>query len=122
MPKFIISFGARAFDHIPNEELPAVADAAHAVVREILNADVYVLAGGLEHRRSSIVAIDGTVTDGPEPEVISGVTIVEVPSRQEALKWAAKIAIACRCAQEVWEIRHDAELEAMLHQQADKME
>jgi hypothetical protein len=116
MPKFIISFAASAFDHTPNEEMPAIADAAHAVIQEILRAGVYVLAGGLENRKSSIVAIDGTVTDGPEPEIIGGVTVVEVPSREEALKWAAKMAIACRCAQEVWEIGHDPELEAMLQQ------
>jgi hypothetical protein len=32
-----------------------------------------------------------------------------VPSRNEALKWAAKIAAACRCAQEVREIMYDPE-------------
>jgi hypothetical protein len=114
MSKFIISFGPSAMDHIPHEDMPAVADAAHAVVQEILNAGVYVVAGGLENRSSSIVATDGIVTDGPQPEAISGITIVEVSSREEALKWAAKIAAACRCAQEVWEIGDDPELEAML--------
>ena len=114
MSKFIISFGANAMDHVPDEDMPAVADAAHAVVQEILNAGVYVLAGGLEHRNASIVATNGTVTDGPEPEAIGGVTIVEVPTREEALEWAAKIAVACRCAQEVWEIGNDPELEATL--------
>jgi len=39
-----------------------------------------------------------------------------VPSREEALQWAAKIAIACRCAQEVREIGADPELDAMLRQ------
>ena len=116
MSKFIISFGTSAMNHIPDEDMPAVADAAHAVVQEILNAGVYVLAGGLDNQRSSIVATDGTVTDGPEPEVIGGVTVVEVSSREEALEWAAKIAVACRCAQEVWAIRHDLELETMIHQ------
>jgi len=38
------------------------------------------------------VATDGTVTDGPNPDFISGITIVDVPSREEALKWAAKHA------------------------------
>jgi hypothetical protein len=28
----------------------------------------------------------------------------DVPSREEALEWAAKIAVACRCAQEVREL------------------
>jgi hypothetical protein len=33
---------------------------------------------------------------------------------REALRWAAKIAIACRCAQEVRAIGADPELDAML--------
>ena len=73
-------------------------------------------AGGLEDRPASIVATDGTVTDGPYPEAIGGFTIVEVPSREEALAWAAKIAVACRCAQEVREVGFDPELDAMLRQ------
>lgn len=116
MAKFMISFGVNAMNHIPDDEIPEVAKAAHAVVQEIINADVFVLAGGLEAKRASLVAIDGTVTEGPEPEAIGGVTIVDVPNREEALEWAAKIAVACRCAQEVWEIGYDPELEAMLKQ------
>jgi hypothetical protein len=115
MTRYLISFDAHAMDHIPDEDMPAVAKAAHAVVQEALNAGVYLLAGGLE-RRASIVATDGTVTDGPYPEAIGGVTVVEVPSREEALEWAAKIAVACRCAQEVWEFGPDPELDAMLSQ------
>jgi len=30
-----------------------------------------------------------------------------VPSREDALAWAAKNAGACRCAQEVWEFMPD---------------
>ena len=56
------------------------------------------------------------VTDGPYPEAIGGLTVVEVPSREEALKWAAKIAVACRCAQEVREFGPDPELDEMLRQ------
>ena len=58
----------------------------------------------------------GAVTDGPYPEAIGGYTLVDVPSREEALQWAAKIAVACRCAQEVREIGPDPELTAMLRQ------
>ena len=107
MTRYLISFGAHAMDHIPDEDMPAVAKAAHAAVQEAVNAGVFVCCGGLEHQRASIVATDGTVTDGPYPEVISGLTVVEVPSREEALKWAAKIAASCRCAQEVREIMFD---------------
>ena len=48
------------------------------------------------------------------PEAIGGFTVVDVPSREEGLHWAAKIAVACRCAQEVQEIGADPELDAML--------
>ena len=33
--------------------------------------------------------------------------VIEVPSREAALEWAAKIAVACRCAQEVREFMPD---------------
>ena len=35
------------------------------------------------------------------------ITIIDVPSREEALQWATKIAVACRCAQEVREFGPD---------------
>jgi hypothetical protein len=114
MTKYVISFGAHAMDHIPDEEMSAVATAGHAVIQEAIDAGVYVLAGGLEDQRASIVAPDGTVSDGPYPEFVSGITVVEVPSREEALRWAAKIAVACRCDQEVRAIGRDPELDAML--------
>ncbi len=103
-------------DHIPGDDAPAVAGAAHAVVQEAVNAGVFVSAGGLEIQPASIAATDGAVTDGPYPEAIGGFTLIDVPSREEALQWAAKIAVACRCAQEVREIGADPELDAMLRQ------
>jgi hypothetical protein len=116
MTQYLISFGAHAMDHIPDEDAPAVARAAHAAVQEAVNAGVYVSAGGLGNQPASIVATDGAVTDGPYPEAIGGFTLVDVPSREEALQWAARIAVACRCAQEVREIGADPELDAMLRQ------
>jgi len=109
MTQYLISFddGAMTF---PEEELPDVAKAASAVVEEARNAGVWVFSGGLESQTASVVATDGTVTDGPYPEtkeVIGGFAVVDVPSRQEALQWAAKIAAACRCAQEVRELLPD---------------
>jgi hypothetical protein len=106
MTQYLISFddGAMTF---PEEELPDVADAAHAVVREAENAGVWVFGGGLkDHEEASVVATDGTVTDGPYPEskqYLGGFAVVDVASRGEALEWAAKFAVACRCAQEVRE-------------------
>lgn len=114
MTQYLISFGAHAMDHIPGEDAPAVARAAHAAVQEAINAGVYVSAGGLENQPASVVATDGAVTEGPYPEAIGGFTLIDVPSREEALQWAAKIAAACRCAQEVRQIGTDPDLDAML--------
>ena len=116
MTRYLISFGAHAMDHIPDEDAPAVARAAHAAVQEAINAGVYVSAGGLENQPACIMATDGTVTDGPYPEAIGGFTLVDVPSREEALRWAAKIAVACRCAQEVRELGADTRQDAMLRE------
>jgi hypothetical protein len=107
MPRYLISFDAHAMDHVPAEDMPAVTDASLAVVQEAIDAGVWVFGGGLEHRAASIVATDGTVADGPYPEAIGGMSIVDVASRAEALEWAAKIAVTCRCAQEVREFMPD---------------
>ena len=101
MTRYLISFDAHAMDHIPEEELPAVGEAAHGVVEAAMNAGVWVFGGGLEDQRASVVATDGTVTDGAYPEAIGGFWVVDVPSREEALEWAARTAVACRCAQQV---------------------
>jgi hypothetical protein len=103
MTRYLISFddGWMTF---PEEELPDVAKAALEVVHEAQDAGVWVYGAGLESQRASIVGTDGIVTDGPFPEtkeVIGGFAIVDVSSRDQALEWAAKIAVACRCAQEV---------------------
>ena len=120
MTRYLISFGAGAMDHIPDEDMPDVAKASYAVVQEAVNAGVWVFGAGREGERASVVATDGMVTDGPYPEtkeVIGGFAVVDVPSREEALEWAAKTAVACRCAQEVRELLPDPpELTAILRQ------
>src|SRR5262245_65717103 len=103
MTRFLISFddGWMTF---PEEDLPDVGKAALAVVHEAQEAGVWVYGAGLESQRASIVATDGTITDGPYPEtkeVIGGFAVVDVPSREEALEWGAKIAGAWRCPQGV---------------------
>ena len=109
MTRYLISFddGAMTF---AEEELPDMAEASHRVVQEAKDAGVWVFGGGVVSQRASVVATDGTVAAGPYPEtkaVIGGFSVVDVPSREEALGWAAKIAVACRCAQEVREIMPD---------------
>ena len=112
MTRYLIAFDDGTMI-IPEAELPGVADAAHKVVREAQDAGVWVFGGGILTQRASIVATDGTVTDGPYPEtkaVLGGFSIVDVPSREDALAWAARIAAACRCAQEVREIGTDEDI------------
>src|SRR4051812_14171429 len=109
MTQYLISFddGAMTF---PEEDLPDVAKAAHEVAREAREAGVWLYSAGLRTQRASVVGTDGTVSDGPYPEtkaVLGGFAVVDVPSREDALEWAAKIASACRCAQEVRELLAD---------------
>ena len=112
MHRYLISFDDGSMNHIPEADLPAVGESAHAVVREAKAAGVWIFGGGVIRQRSSIVATDGTISDGPEPEmkaVIGGFSIIEVSSREDALVWATRFAQACRCAQEVREIGFDPE-------------
>jgi hypothetical protein len=79
------------------------------VTREAQDAGVWVFAGGLyPPEEVRVVATDGTVAEGPESKAyVGGLTIVDVPSREQALEWAAKFAVGCRCAQEVREFMPD---------------
>jgi hypothetical protein len=95
----------------PEEDLPDVAEAAHAVTNAAKDVGVWVFGGGLKSQNEvSVVGTDGTVADGPFPErkaYVGGFAVVDVPSREDALQWAAKFAVACRCAQEVREFVFD---------------
>jgi hypothetical protein len=110
MTRYLISFddGAMTF---PEEDLPDVTDAAHAVMQEAKDAGVWVFGGGLTAlEEASTVGTDGTVANGAYSEskqYLGGLSIVDVPSREEALKWAAKFAVACRCAQDLREVLPD---------------
>lgn len=110
MTRYLIAFDDGDMN-FPREELPDVAKAALAVVQEAKEAGAWVFGAGLEHHDVvSVVDTDGTVTDGPYPESkehLGGFAVVEVPSREAALEWAAKIAVACRCAQQVFELLPD---------------
>jgi len=100
MTMYLISFGEHAMDHIPEEEGADVARTSHAVAQEAKDAGVFVFAGGLDEDVAPVsVAGDGTVTAANHP--LGGMTIVDVPSREAALEWAAKFALGCRCAQQV---------------------
>jgi hypothetical protein len=112
VPRFLISFDDGSMDHIPEGDWPEVCEASHAVVREAKAAGVWIFGCGLLRQQATIVGTDGTAALGPFPEtkaVVGGFSIIEVPTREEALDWAARIAKGCRCAQEVREIMFDPE-------------
>ena len=102
----------------PEEDLPDVAKAAHAVIQEAEDAGVFVFGGGIaDDEQTTLVALDGTVTDGPYPETkeqVGGFAVIDVPSRADAIEWAGKIAVACRCAQEVREFIPDPSVDEWL--------
>ena len=113
MTKYLISFPSSAMNHIPQEDFPAVAEAAHAVLREAKSAGVWVFGGGInEEVPPLMVAGDGSTTQETylQTKVFDGgFSVLEVPSREEAIQWAAKIAVACRCKQELREFQFDPE-------------
>ena len=119
MPQYVLILDAHAMDHFADEDMPDIDKAAHAVSQEAIDAGVWVCGSGLEDQTASIVAADGTVTDGPQVTV-GGLTVIEVPSREEAHKWAAKWATACRCDQEIWELGFDPKIDAMLREAANR--
>jgi hypothetical protein len=111
MPRYLISFPSSAMDHIRAEEFPAVGNAARAVAREAMDAGVWVFGGGLSQDVDPVmVSGDGTVTVGTYPQTEGfdgGFSILDLPSREAAVEWAAKIATACRCDQEIREFMPD---------------
>ena len=110
MTKYLISFPSSAMI-FPDEELQAVSDTSHAVVEEAKAAGVWIFGGGIDESVPPVlVERDGTVTEASIPQVRQldgGYAILELPSRDAALEWAAKIAAACRCAQEVRAFQYD---------------
>ncbi|MDX2170202.1 MAG: YciI family protein [Deltaproteobacteria bacterium] len=112
MTKYLISFPAAAMD-VSAEDMAAVGEASHAVIREAKDAGVYVFGGGINAAVApQIVAADGSATNQTYPqtrELDGGFCVLELPSREAAVQWAAKIATACRCSQELREFGYDHE-------------
>ena len=117
MARYLISFD-RGWMQFPEADLPDVARAARAVVQEAVDAGVFVFTGGIaDDERTTLVGTDGTVTDGPYPEtkeMVGGFMVVDVSTRDEAVRWAAMIAVACRCSQEVREFLPDPNVDEWL--------
>src|SRR5579885_3011670 len=104
MAKYLISFPSAAMV-VSDGEREAVGRDAHAVIDEAKAAGVYVFAGGIDEDVPPVlVSSDGTVAAGGYSRgraLDGGFTVLELPSRDEAVAWAARIAKACRCDQEL---------------------
>lgn len=112
MSKFLISFPASAMQ-VCADDMPAVVAASHAVIRAAKAAGVYVFAGGINAGVApAMVAADGGCTNDTYPqtrEFDGGFCVLELPSRDAAVQWAARLAAACRCAQELRAFHDDPE-------------
>lgn len=104
MAKYLISFPSAAMV-VPDGEWEAVVRDSHAVIEEAKAAGVYVFGGGIDESVPPVlVSADGTFTEGGfpwAPPLTGGLAVLELPSRGEAVVWAARIAKACRCDQEL---------------------
>ncbi|AXK72172.1 transcription initiation protein [Lysobacter sp. TY2-98] len=104
MAKYLISFPSAAMV-VPDGEWDTVVRESHAVIAQAKAAGVYVFAGGLDEAVPVVrVAADGGITSGGYADgsnLNGGFTVLELPSREAAIDWAARIAKACRCEQEL---------------------
>ena len=105
MTKYLISFPSAAMV-VPDEDLKAVSDAAHAVVQEAKDAGVWVFGGGIDESIPPVMVDgDGTVTEGTytQTKQLEGdYTVLELASRESTLEWAASSRLPAdarrRCA------------------------
>jgi hypothetical protein len=109
MKHYLIAFPAEAMQ-VAAAELPAVDQAARAVIREAKQAGVYVFGGGLDEAVAPVrVSAQGVEPDAPMRKLNGGFCVLKLASREAAVEWAAKLAAACRCAQELREFMFDPE-------------
>lgn len=109
MTKYLISFPSEAMI-VTDEDFPTVVADSHAVIEEAKKAGVYVFGGGIDEQATPVlVSSDGLISPDlyPGSSLNGGFTILELPTRDDAVRWAAKIAKACRCSQELREFGYD---------------
>ena len=109
MTKYLISFPSEAMV-ITDEEFPIVYADSHAVIEEAKAAGVYVFGGGINEQVDPVlVSRDGSASREiyPGSRLNGGFAVLELPTREDAVLWAGKIAAACRCSQELREFMYD---------------
>ena len=109
MTKYLISFPSEAMV-LTAEELAVASVDSHAVIEEAKAAGVYVFGGGINETVDPVlVSGDGSVSREiyPRSRLKGGFTVLELPTREDAVAWAGKMAVACRCAQALREFMYD---------------
>jgi len=109
MTKYLITFPSEAMV-LTAEEFPTVVAESHAVIAEAKAAGVYVFGGGInEDVDPVLVSPDRTVSSElyPGSELNGGFLVLELPTREDAVAWASKVAAGCRCSQELREFGFD---------------
>jgi len=105
MAEYIIYFNQQWVGDHSEEWFESRGPLANQVVKQMEDAGVVVFAGGLEEEIDQAKGFDETgnltahiTTKG---ELLGGMTIIDVPSEDEANFWGAEIARACGWPQEV---------------------
>jgi hypothetical protein len=108
--KYLISFPSEAMQQLSAEDLQAASVDSHAVIEEAKAAGVYVFGGGIDESVDPLlVSSDGLAAAETYAgsRLNGGFTVLELPTRKDAIQWAAKFAAACRCRQELREFGYD---------------
>lgn len=112
MDHYLITFPSAAMV-VSEAEYDRSVEESHAVVRAAKAAGVWVFGDGIDESIAPVrVTGDGALepADGqPWVPLTGGFTVLRTPTREVALEWAARIAAACRCPQEVRAFHYDPE-------------
>jgi hypothetical protein len=109
MTKYLISFPSKAMQ-LSEEEFARAGVDSRGVIEQAKAAVVYVFGGGINASVEPVlVAADGSVKPDSYSgrELDGGFTVLELPTREDAEEWARRIAVACRCSQELREFMYD---------------
>ena len=109
MTKYLISFPSEAMD-LSDEEFAAAGIDSRAVIEEAKAAGVYVFGGGVNEIVDPVlVTADGVVSEDiyAGSKLNGGFTVLELPTREDAVEWARRIAAGCHVAQELREFWYD---------------
>lgn len=114
MTHYLVSFPSSAMSHVRDDQWDEVGRSARQVVQQAREAGVLVFAGGLAEDVPPVrVSADGSVHDdlGPAARPLDGgFCVLDLPTRQAAQEWAARLAAGCWCDQELRQFGEGAEV------------